>query len=288
MSAPPARPRWAGHLGLRAPDRPLLRHLAGSGDPVDQITLLAELGFSGVQDNFLCTRSATEQARIGAALSRHGLQMGSFVHDPMHWNAPCWSAEDKAGQEAIARALEASIAAAARVGARVATCITGFDPARPRDAQLSAMTQNLARMAGRAHAAALILCVEVTSPACVPNLLVERLDDALAMVKAVGHPAVALMFDIGHLAMNGDDPLAAIDRARGWIAGVQAADLPDRIDLGAGQLDWPAILKGLAAVGYDGLIELEHEPLEISEAGERALLQRLRSIEAHLWEGLAR
>ena len=288
MSAPPARPRWAGHLGLRAPDRPLLRYLAGSGDPVVQIALLAEVGFSGVQDNFLCTRSIEEQARIGAALSRHGLRMGSFVHDPMHWNAPRWSAEHEAGREMIASALDVSIAAAGRVGARLATCITGFDPVRLRDRQLRAMTQNLAHVAEQAQAAGLTLCVEVTNPSRVPDMLVERLDDALAMVEAVAHPAVALMFDVGHLAMNGEEPLAAIERARGWIAGVQAADLPDRIDLGAGRLDWPAILQGLEAAGYDGLIELEHEPIELSEAGERALLQRLGTLEAQLSERLTR
>src|SRR5258706_9988742 len=91
------RARFAGHLGVRSPNMPLFRHLAGSPDPVAQIELLAELGFAGVSDNFLCLRPPDEQHRIGRMLVSCGLEMGSFVHDPAGWNQPGWTRTDAAG-----------------------------------------------------------------------------------------------------------------------------------------------------------------------------------------------
>lgn len=267
------RARFAGHLGVRSPDLPLFRHLAGSPDPVAQIELLAELGFAGVSDNFLSVRPPDEQQRIGKALVSCGLEMGSFVHDPARWNQPGWTRTDAAGRVALDEALENSLAAAERTGSRTITCICGRAADEPLVDQLRAMADNLAWAADRAGEA--ILCVETTHPAVAPGLLVERFNDALAVVVRAGHPRVRLNFDVGHLAMLGEDVPAAIERARGNIGMVQVADVPGRIDLGAGTLDWPAIFAGLAAMRYTGLVEIEHEPMEEGAAGETALLARL-------------
>ena len=61
---------------------------------------------------------------------------------------------------------------------------------------------------------------------------------------------------------------------------VQAADVPGRVDLGAGTLDWPGILRWVRDRGYRGLIEIEHLPLEDSAAGEQRLLERLTVVDA--------
>lgn len=276
MSAMPHR--FAGHLGLRAPDRPLLRHLAGSGDPIVQIELLADRGFAGVQDNFLVLRPPEQQERIGAAIARRGLAMGSFVHDPLAWNRPTWSAVDADGRAALLAEVERTIECARRVGGRHITCITGFDPGRSRAEQLAAMAGNLARAGDFAARAGLTLCVEATAPDFVPGMLVESSADAIAVADRAGHEAVALVLDAGHCAMNGEDVPTAIRRAGRRIAVVQIADVPGRIDPGAGALDWPAIFAALAEIGHAGLIEIEHEPMEDSAAGERALLERLQTL----------
>jgi len=270
--------RFAGHLGLRAPDRPLLRHLAGSGDPIAQIELLADCGFVGVQDNFLALRQPEQQERIGQALARRGLAMGSFVHDPLAWNRPTWSAADVDSRAALLAEVKRTIACARRVGGCHVTCITGFDPGRSRSEQLAAMADNLARAGDCAARAGLILCVEATAPAFVPGMLVESSADAIALVDRADHEAVALMLDTGHCAMNGEDLPTAIRRAGRRVAVVQIADTPGRIDPGAGTLDWPAIFAALAEIDHAGLIEVEHEPMEDSAEGERSLLGRLQAL----------
>lgn len=274
------RRRLAGHLGVRAPDRPLFRALAGSGDPLRQVELLAELGFGGVFDNYLVLRPPAEQTAIGEAAARRGLRIGSFVHDPLAWNRPTWSQAGEAARAALGDALDQSLEAAARSGSRTINCVTGRDPGGDDKAQLATMAENLRWAADRAAAQGVTLCIEATHPAFAPGLLIERLDDALELVERIDHPHVRLNLDVGHVALHGDDIVGAIRTAAGWIGMVQLADTPGRVEPGAGALDWAAILEALEVSGYDGLLELELEPAADGEAGERAMLARLSALDA--------
>ena len=289
MSAP-FRLRYTGHLGLRAPDQPLFRHSARSADPVDQIVFLAEQGFAGVQDNFLKLRPVAEQQRIGVALARYGLQMGSFNNNPLAWNRPLWSLADPAAHAELARDLEESIAAAARTGGRYLTCVTGMglrqgDPAEDaarHAAELQGMIDNLRRLADRAAEGGCILCVEPVAAAWIPGLLVATLADALHVVHTVAHPAVKLLFDIAHVQTSESDVLPRLRACWSDVALLQAADTPGRRDLGSGELDWPAILRFVREQAYAGLIEIEHLPAADSAEAEHQLLRRLRAVDAAL------
>lgn len=260
---------FAGHLGLRSPDRPLLRHLADSGDPVRQVGVCAAHGLAGVFDNFLLTRGPAAWAQMGAEVRRLGLRMGSFVHGPARWQAPDWVTG------AALDTLDETRAAAERSGGGTVTCITGRVADQPAAAQRRAMADTLARAADRLAGTGIVLCVEPTHPAYAPGLLVEQVEDALEVIARADHPQVKLCLDLGHVALHGRDPVAAIRLAAGRIGTVQLADAPGRVEPGAGTLDWPAILNALDAVGPDCLLEVECEPAEPGEAGERALLARI-------------
>jgi hydroxypyruvate isomerase len=274
--------RYAGHLGLRAPDCPLFRHGARSGAPADQIRFLADIGFAGVQDNFLEVRTAAEQERIGGELERAGLAMGSFTGNPRHWNQPLWSARDVESCAALRRGLDASIETACRVNGHLIGCVTGIRDDVPRERQIEAMIDNLRFMAERAARARVALCVEPVAAQWIPGLLVQDIATALRIVEAVGAPSVRIMFDIGHVQMSDGEVLQHLERCWNHIGAIQAADCPGRIDLGAGELDWPAILGTIRRKGFDGLIEIEHLPLEDSAAGERRLIERLHAVDAAL------
>lgn len=283
---------WTAHLGLRGPDGPLFRHSARSVDPHDQIDFIVDLGFAGVQDNYAALRPAEEQERVAAHAARRGLRMASFVHDPMGWNLPRWSAVDADGRDSLARELNWSLDTARRIGGRTIICVSGVDRTRPKADQLAAMTENLRAAGDRAAAAGVLLCVEMVSPRWIPDMLVADFDDAVAMVEQAGHPAVRLMFDAGHIAMNGGDPLAAFDRARDLVGGVQVADMPaddaggqgepGRIDIGGGTIDWLPLLGAIRRSGYDGLFEIEHEAEMEGVAGEEQLIARLRAVDRSL------
>lgn len=276
---------FTAHLGLRGPDKPLFRHSARSVDVFDQIDFIADLGFAGVQDNYAALRPPREQAQVASHAARRGLKMASFVHDPKGWNLPRWSASDADSRAALAVELDHSLATARRIGGRVLTCVTGLSPANDRAAQLAAMTDNLRWAGDRAAAAGVVCCVEMTSPHWLSGMLVDHFDDAIAMVRAADHSAVRLMFDVGHVAMNGHDPLAAFERTTDLVGAVQLADVPagekpGRIDVGAGSISWVPLLRAIRASGFDGLYELEHEAAGAGLAGETQMVKTLRAVDA--------
>jgi hydroxypyruvate isomerase len=271
--------RYATHLGLLAPDAPMFRHSARSADVDDQVAFLAEIGFAGVQDNFLKLRPVAEQERIGRALERHGLAMGSFNNNPLSWDRPLWSSSDAAARAQLDADLAESIEVAKRTGAQSAVIVTGRDASRSQSAQLTAVADNLRRLTDSAERAGLGLYVESVASSRFPQLLINALADAVAVVDAVGSRGVRVQFDVAHVEMEDGDAFARLRDCWDRVGLVQAADVPDRVDLGAGKLDWPAILRWIRAHGYVGLVEIEHEPLEPGVAGERRLLDRLRSID---------
>lgn len=281
--------RFAGHLGLRNPEAPLFAHSARSIAPLDQIDRLAELGFAGMFDIALKLRTPAEQSAIGSRLAQRGLDMGSFGSDPLHWNEPLWSRADEDARAALGKSVAASVETADRVGGGAVVCVTGLDPARTKETQIAGMVENLKRVADTAVRGGLTLLVEPVAEGWIPGLLVDRLADAAAIVRAVDHPSVRLIFDIAHVRMSGEGDDMTATLARHWdiVGGVQAADMPGRIDLGAGELDWTAILGWIADRSYAGLVEIEHEPIESSAEGEARLVEGLRRIEATIAKGHA-
>ena len=273
--------RLAGHLGLSAPDRPLLAHLGRSVDPLDQIDALADHGFAGVQDLFLKLRPPPEQAAMAEHMVRRGLVLTSFGGDPMHWNTPLWSAQDDAGRDALQASVTLSCDLAARFGGSGAVCVAGFDPDRSRNTQIAAMTENLKRHAQATSSAGLVLLVEPIAESRIAGLLLNRLEDGLNIVRAVAMPSVRLLFDIGHVSMMGHDVPSVLVECRDDIGLIQIADIPGRVDPGLGQLDCAAILRQIAEQGCSNPVELEFEPAEQTAEGEARMLSRLaRIIEA--------
>jgi hydroxypyruvate isomerase len=272
--------RYATHLGLLAPDAPMFRHSARSVAVEDQVAYLADLGFAGVQDNFLKLRSVEEQTRLGRAAAHHGLEIGSFNNNPLTWDRPLWSSSDSGALDQLERDLLESIDVASRTGARQAVCVTARAPERSVAQQMGTMAENLARLADIAARADLVLHVEPVTASRFPQLLVNELKDALTIVGRVDHPAVRLQFDVAHVAEQEGSAFEQLQSCWPLVGLVQAADAPGRVDLGAGTLDWPSILRWMRAQGYRGLVEIEHLPLEDSAAGEQRLLDRLRAVDA--------
>ena len=87
--------------------------------------------------------------------------------------------------------------------------------------------------------------------------------DAAAVVdraRAAGAENVGILFDLYHLATNGDDIDRAIAAQAGRIAHVQIADAPGRGEPGSGQLDLDGYLARLEQAGYAGWVGLEYRP----------------------------
>ncbi len=88
-------------------------------------------------------------------------------------------------------------------------------------------------------------------------------NDAVDVITALaerGSTNVALLADLYHLHVNGDDVARAIDAHADRIAHVQIADAPGRNEPGTGELDITGYLDQLSDRGYTGWIAAEYKP----------------------------
>jgi sugar phosphate isomerase/epimerase len=86
--------------------------------------------------------------------------------------------------------------------------------------------------------------------------MVNRLADGLSLLKEVGLDSVRLAADTYHMNIEEADPAAALQSAGPWIGHVQVSD-SNRLEPGAGHVDWPLMCASLIAIGYDGPLALE-------------------------------
>jgi hydroxypyruvate isomerase len=123
-------------------------------------------------------------------------------------------------------------------------------------------TENLVLAARAAQRIGGTVLVEPGSGA--PRYPLLTAADALQVIdRACGEGSVdniRLLLDVYHLAVNGDDVDAAIDRSAGRIGHVQIADAPGRNEPGTGKLPIDSWLERIAATGYDGWVGLEYKP----------------------------
>ena len=97
----------------------------------------------------------------------------------------------------------------------------------------------------------------------VPAYPLRTADDVVAVIDRAGASNVALLADLYHLSVNGDDVAKAIDVHFGRIGHVQIADAPGRHEPGTGQLDLSGWLHTLDQRGYQGYVAAEYVPTGI-------------------------
>ena len=134
------------------------------------------------------------------------------------------------------------------------------DDATPEE-QDEIATENLALAAAAVGRSGGVVLVEpVSGPKPYPLRTADDVAAVLDRVGAQGVDNVALLLDLFHLANNGDDLDAAIDRHADRVGHVQIADHPGRHEPGTGSLDLDRYLGRVEAAGYRGRVALEYVP----------------------------
>ncbi len=275
--------RFASHLGYRSPDAPLFRESAGSPDPIAQIRYAAELGFAGVQDAWFVSRTSDEQRAIGSALERHGLEAGCVVYTSRDKiRQPLWARSDRASRDLMRTELARAIEATKRINARWLAILSGSDPHVPTGLQLAALIENLRWAADMAAAAGRVLLLESMSSKSLSNMLLHHIDEAYAVVKGVGNPALKLIFDTSHIQIMDGDLFANLAGVCDEVALIQLADNPGRLQPGTGEINFENLLRLVKQRGYTGLVELEHGWSEQIRAVEQRGIEWLRKVDAQL------
>ena len=86
--------------------------------------------------------------------------------------------------------------------------------------------------------------------------MVNRLADGVRLLKLVGLDAVRLAPDTYHMNIEESDPAVALREASEYIGHIQASD-SNRLEPGAGNIDWALFGATLKSIGYEGVVALE-------------------------------
>ena len=131
-----------------------------------------------------------------------------------------------------------------------------------------AVSSLAAAAAAAAGVGATVLLEPVSGAPRYPLRTAQDVVDIVNRVqRETGRTELRLLADLYHLAVNGDDVPAALERHSALIGHVQIADAPGRHEPGTGRLPLEDHLSLLAAAGYAGWVGLEYVPTSTFEAG---------------------
>jgi hydroxypyruvate isomerase len=94
-----------------------------------------------------------------------------------------------------------------------------------------------------------------------PGYYGDDVDLCVDLIKQVGSPRMRLLFDIYHVQIMNGDVIRRIRQHKDYIAHVHTAGVPGRAELDETQeLNYPAVMRALIEVGYQGFVAQEFIP----------------------------
>ncbi len=168
---------------------------------------------------------------------------------------------------------------AKRLGARCLSVCTGSRGGHTFNHARRLVKDALGQLAPVAAELDVLLAVEPMHPGCAAEwTILTSVDDALAVLDAVGSPQVRLVLDTYHVGLE-EGLVERIPQIAPRVALVQLGDArsapteeQNRCRLGEGVVPLAEIVAALAASGYDGYYDVELLGEEIEAADYHALL----------------
>ena len=185
-------------------------------------------------------------------------------NNPAHWSR-------------VIKATQTCIDAAAAFGVPNVICFTGYaakDPGNPNSPAFSReegaknCVEGLKKVIGYAEQKNVTLCLEMlntrddTHPMKGhPGYQGDHTDYCIDICKRVGSPRMKLLFDIYHVQVMDGDVIRRIRQHKDYLGHVHVAGCPGRNELDNTQeINFPACLRTLLEVGYQGYVGLEFIP----------------------------
>ena len=140
-----------------------------------------------------------------------------------------------------------------------------FVPPRDPDGDREVLLDGLGELGRHAQAEGVQILLEPLNR--YEDHMVNRLEQAVELAGATGLAGVGVVADSYHMNIEEPDPAAALVAAADRLAHVQVSD-SNRLEPGAGHLDWPAFLGALERIGYAGDLAVE---CRLSGPAEQAL-----------------
>lgn len=255
--------KYAPHFGM-------FRHHAGD-DLLDQLTFMADRGFTALEDNGLMGRSSEMQEKIGERLAKLDMQMGVFVIDKGGNGANTFAAGKDEHTEIFVNACKEAVEVAKRVDAKWMTVVPGnFDRSLPMDIQTSHVIETLRRGTEIFEPHGLVMVLEPLSD--TPDLYLRTSAQTYMICKAVNSPSCKILYDIYHMQKNEGHLIRNIDLTWDEIAYFQQGDNPGRNEPGTGEINYKNVFNYIHERGFDGIMGMEHGNSIDGKEGEQAVI----------------
>ena len=234
----------------------------------DALTVIAELGYQGValtlDHHHLDPYAADLTGRVSdvaARLAQLGLGVvvetgARYLLDPRHKHAPTLMDDER---EVRLDFLRRAVTIAGDLGAEAVSLWSGVRPAAVAGpAAWERLVAGCAELVTFAEPAGVPLGFEPE-----PGMAVATLADWHRLRAALGAPAgFGLTLDIGHCRCVESEPVAAcVAGVAEHLVNVQIDDMRrgvhEHLEFGAGEIDFPPVLRALVAGGYRGLVAVE-------------------------------
>jgi len=245
--------RFSANLGFLWTDIPL----------VDAIYKAADAGFDAVECHW---PYAIAPAAVAAALSKTGLTMLGINADCGDRQAGDFGLAAIVGREAEARdAIDAAVAYAAAINAGAVHVLAGKSDGGP--AARTCYRDNLAYATEAAAPFDINILIEPINRIDVPHYHLSYVEDAVALIRSLGHPNLKMMFDCYHVQIMQGDICRRLTTYLDDIGHVQIAAVPDRGEPDRGELSYTDVLAALYGGGYQGFVGAEYRPRINTAAG---------------------
>ena len=243
-------------------------HGAANHRLADAVALIADAGYDGVAltlDHHHLDPMAEGWERRTEALARDmaARRLGAvietgarFLLDPRRKHEPTLLTASAEGRARRVAFLQRAVDIGAMLGAEAVSFWAGVPkPGVDRDLAGAWLRDGVARVLEHAERAGVAAALEPE-----PGMLVETLDDWAALSRDL--PTLTLALDLGHCLVTGErEPPAAV---REFAAGIGTVAIEDmrrgdhtHLPFGEGDMDIPACLDALEAVGFPGLVCVE-------------------------------
>jgi len=113
-----------------------------------------------------------------------------------------------------------------------------------------------------------------------PNQFLTHTAQAYEICRAVDSPACKILYDVYHQQITEGNLIPNLDAAWEEIAYVQVADNPGRNEPTTGEINFQNVFAHLHEKGYEGVVGMEHGASGDGEAGERAVIEAYRTVDA--------
>jgi hydroxypyruvate isomerase len=142
-------------------------------------------------------------------------------------------------------------------------CLAGIAPRALDPATLhDTLVRNLRFAATELGRVGIRLLLEPCNTRDLPGFFLNRSQQAVDIIDAVGSDNLFLQYDIYHMQVMEGNLAPSIERHLDRIRHLQIADNPGRGEPGSGEINYPFLFEFIDRLGYGGWIGCEYKPVK--------------------------